>query len=71
MLAAASVTRFGDSDPFAQENTARIKPKACQLGGDAVSVTKGASSMASSISYTIWRDKRESKNAHPGTPETI
>jgi hypothetical protein len=59
----------GKLDPFSDENRAIVKPRACDMGGEAVTIASNASSenlftTGSAVSYGILRH-RESKHVAP------
>jgi hypothetical protein len=59
----------GKLDPFSDENRALVRPRACDMGGEAVTIANSASnetllSTGSAVSYGILRH-REAKDAAP------
>jgi hypothetical protein len=58
----------GTQDPFAERNRAIVRPRACNMGGEAVgvamsAVSQGAISSGSAISYGVLRKRTSESNA--------
>lgn len=71
MLGVLNLGQWGnDPDPFSAGALAAIKPDACQMGGEAISVRTSSGGAASSVIYTVWRSTGVT-NADPRRPDEI
>ena len=63
-----TVGDLGSPDPFSVENKKIVRPRACAMGGEALSIMASQNSTAvasgSSVSYMVWR-KRSAQGASP------
>lgn len=66
------VRQLAAADPYAEENRRLERPRACELGGQAVSIAIsatgfGSTGQASSTAYAVLREKNAAPAAPPQT----